>query len=191
MLVFLSLTGTTVYQDHKTTRDRLARAQRVIKKLEATVNEKVESAKSDCAVRSGAVEILQGQIQSQQTTINNCLLQLGKSSQAAVPQLTVLTEPATPDPKMGKHSRQILVLVDKTVSRARGILSCNKAINHAYARVFGGGMQVGGAADRPMGNIVPFDITMPNVSPVAPLMFTIFYDDVTLESCSVGLQNVR
>lgn len=166
------------------------------------VNLALSAQKSECdshingiqqalAVKEGISQTLQAQNGDQQDALNNCLVSLGKASQASPPQLTVLTAPATPDPKRGKYSRQILVLFDKTVSRTRGYLTCNKAVNEAFAWVMGAGMVQGSASFTKGSNVVTFDITSPTTSPIAPLMFTLFYDDVALESCQVNLQSTR
>lgn len=137
----------------------------------------------------GAIDARSSQLAAQQASLDSCLVQLGKVQQTEPAKVTLLMGPATPDLKRGKYSKIALALVTKTIVRPRGMLICNKPLKEAHVWVFGSGLQTGGAGNA-MGNAVRFDITSPAASPIAPLAFTLFYDDVELEQCSIALERI-
>jgi septal ring factor EnvC (AmiA/AmiB activator) len=83
-LLFAFCVGETIYQDHVRAKARIVYLQGVIDKKNTTIGNRdseIATLKNAISLKDETISNLQGQVQSQQTTISQALLQLGKAQQ--------------------------------------------------------------------------------------------------------------
>jgi hypothetical protein len=164
-----------------------------IKNLEAEITNRdtqVNNRDRQVGIRDTQSSILQTQIRNQQQTNSDLLLQLQKAQQGE--PLKVFARPIAvpqPNPKIAPYVTSFLLLANKDVTPVFGLIECDNAMADVQAISLAPGI-ITLEIRRMAPNAFRFQVDSPSLTPVSPLLFTMYYErdlgDCRFKSPMVG-----
>ena len=149
----------------------------------------LEKEQKKVEIRDVQITALQNQVQSQQKTINESLVQLGKAQQQEPLKLTPYFMRSIEGCYIGgiaKYHGNYLVLTNKTITPIRLLVSCDKEIAQVTGSILGAGAHTGGGwGGRVTNNKTDFGVGIlsPAWTTTNPLIVTVYTNEKSL-NCS-------
>lgn len=129
--------------------------------------------------QAAQIQLLQNQVHTQQETLNEAVVQLGKANAPVPLKITAL-----PLREIDAHSAEFILLTNQQITPVRLLVTCPAGLREASAGVLGAGLQsVGGWGGRFSGAQFGVGILSPAWTPISPLLVTLRYDQEKLGTC--------
>jgi len=170
----------------------------------ANLTSKYTECSSDLRAKDGGIQSLtdrlgdqrsridsqQGTIERQQTSVNSCVVTLGKIAQPEPQKINLLFNSLDFDPLKGKHVQQLIAVTNRSISPVRMSVQCNMTVSYFSSKIAG----VPGVTGGPLGgrpepnNSYSFEIDSPPWTPTSPVVIDVYYDGDTFGTCGMTLR---
>jgi hypothetical protein len=146
---------------------------------------KLEESRRKLENKDGQLKALESQIQNQQSTINEALVQLGKAQQQE--PFKIAHHPLGPNAarqKPGIAAHDYILLTNRLMTPVRLTVSCDSDIVEAYSRLLGASGLALGGMERSKNNKKQYEIGLssPAWIPMNPLLVTLYSNQQELNS---------